>query len=133
MAVPRVSGRGELPTQRFLSVMPMRVPSNGTNWPLLVPRNANICPGFQLVVREVAFAVSSYSTGPVAPPTFTTSLNEVGVQNACHRYTVDGLRRKMLLKRLATSSELSLSPRMALNVMQFAGAPPAPRYCTLNE
>src|SRR5206468_8469248 len=119
MAVPSDDGRGVLPTQGFRSVMPMRVPSNSTNRPLLVPRNANICAGFQLVVPVVAFAVSSYTTEPVAPPALTTSLNEVGVQNDCHRYTADGATRKMLAKRLATSSAW-VSPRSrALKVMQW--------------
>src|SRR5262245_35192815 len=131
-ALPNVVGRGVAPTQRCLSVMPARVPSNCTNAPLLVPRNAYILSGFQLV-RVVAFAVSSYTVGPVAPPSLTASLNEVGVQNACHRYTFDGSRIKMFANRSSTSTELPLSPRMALNVMQLAGAPPAPRYCTLNE
>jgi len=48
MALPRLLGRGVLPTQRFLRVMPLRVPSNTSNLPLSVPRNANIFDGFQL-------------------------------------------------------------------------------------
>jgi hypothetical protein len=48
VALPRLLGRGVLPTQRFLRVMPLRVPSNTSNLPLSVPRNANIFDGFQL-------------------------------------------------------------------------------------
>src|SRR5437773_6557869 len=52
MALPSDVGRGVLPTQRFLSVMPAYVPSNCTKDPLLVPRNANIFAGFQLPVAD---------------------------------------------------------------------------------
>src|SRR5262245_8079264 len=54
MALPSVSGRGELLIQKFRSVIPTRVPSNPVYKALLVPRNAYITAGFQLVVPEYA-------------------------------------------------------------------------------